>query len=130
MWYVTGFIEYSWEWDSELKQIRERWVDNYYEMRDRGALTAIPYPMRVVIGAMVYRSVASMLNGQGTGRYSADEVRAFKTEIWATINGLLIESRNKASDSKTPFWALGLENPTELDATLFGAVASTLVSTA
>ena len=103
-------------------------MGNYYTMRDH-ALGAIPYPLRVVVGILAYRKHVSMLHGQGTGRFTDEEIRRFKVEIWETIDGLLRASREKAAEG-APFWALGGEGPTEADATLFGFVVSVLVSTA
>lgn len=109
-------------------QTRERWVDNYYTMRDH-VLGAIPYPIRVVVGILAHRNHVSMLHGQGTGRFTNEEVRQSKTEIWGHIDGLLRASRAKAAEGAL-FWALGGEGPTEADATLFGFVVSVLISTA
>lgn len=103
-------------------------MDNYYTMRDH-ALGAIPYPLRVVIGLLAYRRLVAMLHNQGTGRFTNDELRESKSEIWDSINGLLRASKS-ASAGEGPFWALGGEEPTEADATLFGFVVSVLISTA
>ncbi|KAJ9656426.1 hypothetical protein H2201_008546 [Coniosporium apollinis] len=62
--------------------MRERWMDNFYIQRDH-VLTALSYPLRVV----------------GTGRYSADEARRFREDIWTNLNGLLEESWKKAQES-------------------------------
>lgn len=119
-----------------LPQTRERWLDHYYTMRDH-ALSSIPWPMRVVIGQVVYRNHKAMLYGQGTLRLSDDEVRASKREIWDAVNGVLVASRAAAAgstitDSKEtrPFWFLGGDGPTEVDTTLFGFIVSVLLSTA
>lgn len=122
---------------SFLRQTRERWIDHYYTMRDH-ALSSIPWPMRVVIGQIVYRNHKAMLYGQGTLRLSDDEVRASKREIWGAINGVLVTSRAAAAGSTTttdsketrPFWFLGGDEPTEVDTTLFGFIVSVLLSTA
>lgn len=108
--------------------MRERWVDNYYTMRDY-ALGAIPYPVRVVVGIFAYRKLVSTLHGQGTGRFTNEEVRRAKEEIWGHVDGLLQASRRKAKEGE-PFWALGGEEPSEADATLFGFVVSVLIATA
>lgn len=98
-------------------------------MRDH-VLSSIPYPIRVVVGFMISRNTMQMLNGQGTGRYSSDEIRAFRQEIWDNINELLISSRTTAVDDAKPFWVLGGDNPTEADCTLFGFIVSVLLCTA
>jgi hypothetical protein len=100
-------------------------------MRDH-TLAAISYPLRVVVGMLVYRNVTATLHGQGTLRYSDDELLMFKRDIWQSISDLLAASRAKSSveDDSRPFWVLGGEEPTDADATLFGALVSILVSTA
>lgn len=97
-------------------------------MRDH-ALGAIPYPVRIVVGLLVYRRIVATLHGQGTGRFTDGEIKEFKSDIWATIDGLLRESKS-ASAGEGPFWVLGGGEPTEADATLFGFVVSVLISTA
>ncbi|KAL3436680.1 hypothetical protein BDV09DRAFT_43489 [Aspergillus tetrazonus] len=105
---------------------RERWTENYYTMRDH-VLSAIPYPIRVLVGLLIYRSTVQTLHGQGTGRYSADEIEKFREEVWGAVNDLLVASKVKAQDRAGPFWVLGGETPTEADATVFGFVVSALI---
>ncbi|TKA63590.1 hypothetical protein B0A49_09382 [Cryomyces minteri] len=108
---------------------RERWLENYYVQRDK-ALWSIPYPIRVVVGLLVHRKISKMLQTQGTGRYTADEIRLFKLEVWEAINELL-ESSSRQLGQKVPqgepFWCLGGEGPTEADVVLYGFVVSVLV---
>ncbi|KAL4934364.1 uncharacterized protein BDV17DRAFT_286079 [Aspergillus undulatus] len=110
---------------------RERWTENYYTMRNH-VLSAIPYPVRILVGLLIYRSTVQTLHGQGTGRYSAEEVQGFRVEAWKAVNDLLVASKAKAkevvgSDDGRPFWVLGGEAPTEADTTVFGFVVSVLV---
>lgn len=106
-------------------------------MRDH-ALSPIPWPLRVVVGQIVYRSHKAMLYGQGTLRLSDEEVRAAKMEIWDTINGVLVSVRSsrdagssgEAASKRRPFWFLGGDKPTEVDTTLFGMIVSVLLATA
>ncbi|KAI0907080.1 hypothetical protein F4823DRAFT_604285 [Ustulina deusta] len=111
----------------------ERWTQNFYTMREH-VLWALPWPVRVFVGWMIYRNTVAMLHAQGTGRFGADEIGAFRREIWASFADLLLESQTKtraaAADDGEPFWVLGGPEPTEADATLFGFVVSTLLSTA
>ncbi|KAJ9220445.1 hypothetical protein C8Q69DRAFT_65575 [Paecilomyces variotii] len=111
----------------------ERWTQNYYAMRDR-LLSALIYPKRVIIGLLLYRHATQMLHDQGTGRYTAAEIRVFRSEIWEAINGLLISSRARATvngaPNDQPFWVLEGDHPTEADATVFGFIVSVLVCTA
>ncbi|KAK7993022.1 glutathione S-transferase [Apiospora saccharicola] len=127
----------------------ERWTQNYYTMRDH-IFAAMPYPLRVVIGLLAHRGMVATLHGQGTGRYTAEEIASFRLEIWESINSLLTASRDKArarargssrspgvvwegevgGKEKEPFWVLGGEAPTQADATVFGFVVSVLICTA
>ncbi|KAI1090188.1 hypothetical protein F5B19DRAFT_335111 [Rostrohypoxylon terebratum] len=109
----------------------ERWVQNYYTMRD-SVLWSIPYPLRVVIGLIVYRKNVAIFHGQGTGRFTVEEIGEFRREIWEGINALLEVSRSssKSRSDERPFWALGGEQPTEADTSLFGFIISALICTA
>jgi hypothetical protein len=97
-------------------------------MRDH-ILSALPHLIRVLVGLVIYRSSSKTLHGQGTSRYTPDEIRAFRREIWESINGILVSSEARTS-SDGLFWVLGGEQPTEADATLFGFIVSVLVCTA
>ncbi|KAH3153240.1 hypothetical protein KXW80_008325 [Aspergillus fumigatus] len=114
---------------------RERWTQNYYTMRDH-VLASVPYPLRVVVGLLVYRNIAHTLHGQGTGRYTDDEIASFQREIWDCISQVLSAAKAKAAKNTTSdkndelFWLLAGDEPTEADATLFGFIISTLVCTA
>ncbi|RWA09247.1 hypothetical protein EKO27_g5868 [Xylaria grammica] len=108
----------------------ERWTQNYYTMRDH-VLWSIPWPVRVFVGNMIYRNTVATLHGQGTGRFSAEEIGLFRREIWESFADLVLESQTKTRVAEgEPFWVLGGPEPTEVDATLFGFVVSTLLSTA
>jgi len=75
-----------------------------------------------------------MLHGQGTLRFTNEELTAFKHDIWGTVAGLLQVSKTDAAsrgrEGDDPFWALGGDQPTEADATLIGFIISVLISTA
>lgn len=117
---------------TRTKQMREKWLDgkNFYVQRDK-ALWALPYPMRVVIGYMIHRGITQTLHGQGTGRFSDEEVKKFRADVWQSIDNVL-KQRLKPSSSRStktePAWVLGGEQPTEADATLFGFIVSALLS--
>ena len=100
------------------------WVQNYYAQR-AWVLWSLPYPAQVVIGLYIWRMVRASLAGQGTSRYTVDEIRIFRREIWDSLEALLCESKMKSSGGK-PFWVLGGDEPTEADTTLFGTVAAHL----
>lgn len=106
-------------------QGRERWIQNYYVMRDH-AMWSIPYPMRIVIGLLAYRANVSKMYEQGCGRFSDEETRDMVRDMWSGVSGMLEESRRKARGDEC-FWVLGGREPTEADATLFGFVVSNLV---
>ncbi|RFU27093.1 hypothetical protein B7463_g9259, partial [Scytalidium lignicola] len=105
----------------------ERWVLNYYTMRDH-ILSALSWPIRVLIGSLIYRGSVRTLHGQGTGRYTADELRAFRREIWESVNGLLVSNKARTASDR-PLWVFGGDEPTEADATLFGFIVSVLICT-
>lgn len=106
-------------------------------MRDY-ALSPIPWPMRVLVGQLVYRKHNAMLYGQGTLRLTDEEIRASKCEIWDSINGVLAAVRSSQTAGSTgtsspkarPFWFLGGDEPTEVDTVIFGFIVSVLLCTA
>lgn len=113
-----------------ITQTRERWLENYYVQRDK-ALWSIPYPIRVIVGLLVHRKISQMLQTQGTGRYTADEIRLFKREIWEAVNELLESSLRQLGQKvqqDEPFWCLGGAGPSEADMVLYGFIVSVLVS--
>src|SRR5271154_7554458 len=109
--------------------MRERWLENYQIHRDK-VLWSTPFLIRLVIGILIYRKTSQTLYGQGTGRYSSEEITAFRREIWQALNdrleSSLVESKS-SHEGKEPFWILGGARPTEADATLFGFITSVLV---
>ncbi|KAK8013819.1 hypothetical protein PG990_007115 [Apiospora arundinis] len=112
----------------------ERWINNYYTMRDH-IFSAMPYPVRVVVGLLAFRGISATLHGQGTGRFTAEEIAAFRLEIWEAVDALLTASRDQArargkANSEDPFWVLGGQDATDADATVFGFVVSVLICTA
>lgn len=96
-------------------------------MRD-SVLGHIPYPMRVLIGLWAYRTNKNMLYGQGTLRFTDEEMAALRREIWDGVNAMLVESRSKAQEAgkEGPFWVLGGRTPTEADPVVFGFVVAAL----
>jgi hypothetical protein len=102
-------------------------------MRDH-VMQSIPYPVRIVVGILAYRKHSALLHGQGTLRFTDEEVTEFKREIWGTIAELLQVSKTEATArgraGDDPFWALAGDQPTEADATLFGFLISVLLCTA
>ncbi|KAJ6106525.1 glutathione S-transferase [Penicillium capsulatum] len=112
-------------------QSHEKWVENYYTMRDH-VLGSIPYPVRILVGLVAYRKNVQTLQGQGTGRFSADEIAAMREELWGSLGSLLLLAKASRSeeDADGMFWALGGKSPTEADAVCFGFIVSALVCTA
>jgi len=114
-------------------QTRERWVDNYRTMRE-GSLAGLPYAARLIVGLLASRIMNRTLHGQGTGRFTAEEAREFRIEIWESLNAMLADARGSAAsvaalneDADAPFWVLGRVEPTDADATVFGFLAAGLV---
>ena len=115
----------SQQWPTSI-QNHEIWIQNFYIMRPK-VLSAFPYPLQVFVGLIIYRKMRQALDGQGTLRFSPDEIGSFKREIWESINELLSVSKKQQRIGGTPFWMLGGEEPTEADTTLFGFVSAALV---
>ncbi len=110
--------------------MHERWMgDNFWVQRDE-VLGALPWPVRVFVGHMVYRKIKGALYGQGTGRFSDEQVKEFREGIWVRLNALLRESRakRKGKGKEECFWCLGGEEPTVCDTSVFGAVCAVLVA--
>jgi hypothetical protein len=106
--------------------MHEKWIGNYYEMRDH-VLESLSYPLRVVVGLMIYRKTTQSLYGQGTLRFTPEEIASSRLEIWKALSSLLKEAQ--ASRKDQIFWVLGGETPTEADAVCFGFIISALVCT-
>ncbi|KAE8149440.1 hypothetical protein BDV25DRAFT_167867 [Aspergillus avenaceus] len=104
----------------------EKWVLNYYTMRDT-LLAAVPWPIRVLIGLRIYSKVKRTMQGQGTLLLSDEEIDESRRKIWETLNAALVESRSKYAGAEGPFWVSGGEAPTEVDAVLFGFIVSGLI---
>lgn len=95
-------------------------------------LAALPYPVQVLVGQLAYRKMNATLYGQGTGRFTPEEITKFKTEVWEGVNALLTASSRKRGSGGPDgmFFVLGGNGPTEADTTVFGFIASGLVCTA
>jgi hypothetical protein len=95
-------------------------------------LSALSYPMQVIIGYFIYNGTVKTLHGQGTGRFSDEEIELFRRDIWVNIDQLLQASKSRlsAKQKDVPFWILGEDGPTEADMTLFGFIVSVLICTA
>ena len=95
-------------------------------------LAALPYPAQVLVGQLAYRKMSATLRGQGTGRFTAEEIGRFKREVWESVDALLTAARRKRGGGGPDgmFFVLGGDGPTEADTTLFGFIASGLVCAA
>ena len=95
-------------------------------------LGALPYPARILVGIIIYRKLMVTLHGQGTGRFSSEEIATFRLEIWENIDVLLKSSKAncQAKDNKAPVWLLGGNDPSEVDMVLYGFIISVLIATA
>lgn len=103
----------------------ERWIDNYYIHRDK-ILESKPFILKFLLGIVIHRKIVQTVHLQGCRRYSAVEQRAFRHEIWETLEAMLAEQRREAKDDQ-PFWCLGGERPTESDAVVFAFINSALI---
>lgn len=103
-------------------------MDNYYTQRDL-VLHSLFHPVKILVGLLVYRNQKQMLHSVGIGRYSTEQCKALREEIWFNLNKMLEESFRTAEPGE-PFWCLGGSSSTEADAALFGFVSSVLLSPA
>lgn len=95
-------------------------------------LEGLPYPAQILIGLFIYRKLMVTLHGQGTGRFSPEEIAAFRLEIWENIDALLKSSKSncQVKDHNVSFWLLGGDAPSEVDMILYGFIISVLIATA
>lgn len=89
-------------------------------------LGALPWPLQVIVGSIVYRKMVRTLEGQGTLKFSTDEIVNLRSEIWDTLNNYM-SGISLPEDQDSPFWILGGNAPTEADATVFGFISSNLI---
>ncbi len=78
-------------------------------MRDK-VLSVLPYPVRLVVGLLAYRKIIQALHGQGTGRFSAEEISALRQQIWENVDALLVASKRQKTETGAGdvlFWVLG-----------------------
>lgn len=104
----------------------EIWVENYYSARD--FILKLPFPARFLLALLISVLIRLNLYTQGTGRFSKEEIRGFRNEIWEGVNVLLEDSRRKhGGGGEQPYWLHGGEKPTEVDLTVFGFMVSALI---
>lgn len=110
--------------------MHERWNENYYTMRDK-ILAPIPYPVRIAVGLLVWRKTNATLYGQGTGRFSREEISAFREKLWHHIEDLLADAkRTSGGSSDRVFWIFGGSEPSEADTAVFAFIIGGLVCAA
>ena len=95
-------------------------------------LEALSYPAQILIGSFIYQSLMMRLNGQGTGRFSPEEIVAFRLQIWENVDALLKSSKanSQVRDRKASLWLLGGDTPSEADMALYCFIISVLICTA
>lgn len=95
-------------------------------------LGSLIYPAQIMIGLLIYRKVMATLQGQGTGRFSPEEIAAFRLEIWESFDALLKSSKTncQVKDDNVSFWLLGGDGPSEVDMVFYGFIISVLIATA
>lgn len=88
----------------------------------------------MIVGLIVYRKTVATLHGQGTGRFTPEEIAFFRREIWEGFSDLLRVSKAKqggtAAGNEDPFWVLGRDAPTEADFVVFSFIVEVLICTA
>ncbi|KAF2014381.1 hypothetical protein BU24DRAFT_213582 [Aaosphaeria arxii CBS 175.79] len=102
----------------------ERWVVNYYTMRD-GVLGSIPWAPRVLIGLLAARKNGVKMEAAGLAGLSEEEVFRRVEAVWEVVARLLESARPKREGDG--WWVLAGKEPTEADATVFGFAASVMV---
>ncbi|KAK5999298.1 hypothetical protein QM012_005623 [Aureobasidium pullulans] len=111
-------------------QVYEKWIENYYAMRSV-VLAALPYPAQLFVGLLIYRSNKQTLQGQGTLRYTPEEIGDLRLQIWQHINVLLNASKADAQvKGDEVYWLFGKQEPSEADAVLYGFIVGALVCSA
>jgi hypothetical protein len=95
-------------------------------------LEELSWPMQVIAGHFIYKKTVQTLHGQGTGRFTDEEIATFRLEIWENINKLLELSKKKLQTKSRDeiFWLLGGSHPSEADMILFGMIVSVLICAA
>jgi hypothetical protein len=112
--------------------MHEKWIENYYKMRDH-VLASLCYPLRVVVGLLIYRKTTQTLYGQGTLRFTPKEIASMRLEVLEELSARLLAAKSEIlGDDKgsRPFWLLGGDRPSEADAVCYGFVVSALICTA
>lgn len=104
----------------------ERWLDNYYVHRDK-ILESKPWLVRYIVGNLIHRKIVQTLHLQGCGRFSKEQQKQFRHEIWDTLERMLSVRRKAAGRKSGPFWLLGGKEPTEADAVVFAFINSNQV---
>ncbi|KAJ5777029.1 hypothetical protein N7520_000275 [Penicillium odoratum] len=105
--------------------IHEKWIQNYYAMRDN-ILAPLPWLVRVVVGYMIYNKNVRNMMGQGTGKFSDEEIAAFRVEVWDALDAAIGKSCAQHL-GEGPFWVWGGDSPTEVDAVVYGFIVSGLM---
>jgi len=92
-------------------------------------LHAIPWPVQIFVGMLIHRTVKQTLHGQGTGRFTREEICGFVQTVWEQVNALLVEARSRspAKDVEAPFWIFARDEPTQADTVVFGFIATTMI---
>ncbi|KAJ5908328.1 hypothetical protein N7495_001010 [Penicillium taxi] len=103
----------------------EKWIHNYYTMRSK-VLAAVPWPLQLLVGYMVYNKMVRTLQGQGTGKFTDEEIESLCKNIYEALNGHVTNAQVLNREKEGPFWLWG-DSPSEADTVLFGFLAGTLV---
>lgn len=90
-------------------------------------MASMPYPIRVVVGVLAWRKVNAILPGQGTGRFSLEEIHSLRENIWQSVEHLLADAKAKVPKDQPVFWLFGGKQPTEADTVVFGFIIGSLI---
>lgn len=105
----------------------EKWIDNFYIQRD-GALQSKHISLKFMIGLVAHWRVTQTLHSQGSGRFSSEEQKMFRYEIWKTLEEMLADRQAAVEHQDQPFWCLGGQTATEADAVVFAFISTALVA--
>ncbi len=95
--------------------VYSRWIENGDEVRE-GFFGSVPAIMRKFVFNMIVKKVRASLYGQGMGRHTPAEIHAFGAADLEAVSQYL--------DTRDYFFG---DQPTSIDATIFGIIDSIIV---
>lgn len=95
-------------------------VPENYQIFIEDQMRGFPWIKKKLISNLAYYGVRSSLNGHGVGRHSLEEVESL---LKISFNALEVKMRENQKDGGD--WFFGKKGPAEVDATLYGVLATT-----